>query len=219
MSNDVKKISFQNLQTMVREAVALELNKKKQIKNVEPNVDEACEPSEENKGKKGAFPGAAAPFSSKNESVQKVTLEQLRKMVKEAVSKKLSEALDPNRYADIGDDQGTLGISQDIASELPDPSGPVGDDSADLQARATLGDTAGGKKSFTAMTNELKAEIEHIQSRLEAGLLSKNSIRKLSQYLMKYQGMLSAFENAPTVGTNASPKAQEMGINTIVEEK
>lgn len=218
MANDIKKISLQGLQSMVREAVALELDKKK-IKDVKPDVDEECVPSEDKKTKKGAFPGAAPPFGSKNESTQRVTLEQLKEMVKEAVSKKLSEALDASRYADIGDDAGTLGISQDIASELPDPSGVVGDDSADLAARATLGDTAGGKKSFSVMTSELKSEIEHIQSRLEAGLLSKNSIRKLSQDLMKYQGMLAAFENTPKVGNNASPKAQEMGINTIVEDK
>ena len=206
---------------MVREAVALELNKNKQIKDkdIEPEVDEACEPSEEKKKGKSAFPGAAAPFGSKNENVQKVTLEQIRKMVKEAVAKKLFEALDPNRYNDIGDDQGTLGISQDIASELPEPSDLVGDDSEDILDRATLGNMASGKKSFTAASNELKAEIEHIQRRLEAGLLSKDSIRKLSQDLKKYQDMLSAFENAPTVGNNASAKAQEMGINTIVEKK
>jgi len=73
MTEKVTKVSIQELQKMVREAVALQLNKSKQ------SASDRREKIKDDKEK------------SQNEGVQKITVEHLRAMVKEAISARLKE--------------------------------------------------------------------------------------------------------------------------------
>lgn len=98
-----KKVSLDELKNMIREAVALQLDKdskksaseekadKKDDKAKAKKEDKKDDKKDDKKKTGGAFPGAAPPFGAKNEGVRKVTLEQLRGMVKEAVAGKLKE--------------------------------------------------------------------------------------------------------------------------------
>jgi len=111
----VKKVSLEDLKGMVKEAVALQLGKgagKKKESGVEKREDMK---KDKEKGDKKPFGGKqAAPFGSKNEGTKKMTLEQLRGMVKEAISTKLREMghewgteFEPGEDvspADVGDD-------------------------------------------------------------------------------------------------------------------
>lgn len=92
-----KKVSLDELKNMIREAVALQLDKDSKKSASEEKADKKEDKDKDKKDDKkdkksgGAFPGAAPPFGAKNEGVRKVTLEQLRGMVKEAVAGKLKE--------------------------------------------------------------------------------------------------------------------------------
>ena len=89
---NAKKVSIQELRVMVKEAVALQLARegKKKKSGVEKRED--MKDDKEKGDKKKPFGGKqAAPFGSKNEGTKKMTLEQLRGMVKEAISTKLTE--------------------------------------------------------------------------------------------------------------------------------
>jgi hypothetical protein len=106
---------------MVKEAVALQLGKgagKKKESGVEKREDMKKD-KEKSSDKKAAFPGAAKPFGSKNEGAgtRKVTLEQLRGMVKEAIAIKLKEmGHEWGTEFEPGEQESLLGVS-----DAPEP--------------------------------------------------------------------------------------------------
>lgn len=124
-----KKVSLDELKNMIREAVALQLDKDAKDSDKKESASDKREDMKKDKDKDkkddkkkgGAFPGAAPPFGAKNENknVRKVTLEQLRGMVKEAVAGKLKEMGHEWGTEHNPGDESSMGVA---AMDAPIPS-------------------------------------------------------------------------------------------------
>lgn len=179
----VKKITVEGLKAMVKEAVAL------QVKQTAAERRKKIADDKEKANKKKT-----------NESkTVRVTVEQLRSLVKEAVRQRLSENMDMPQPGDLVAFKGRTGYVEDVTADgkiavttdgmrmqLLDPSEVqvlgTTDDLADLSP-----DELGGIDSEMGMNvnqdpgEDPQSEYDRITSQLDNKLLSKNSRNPLSQ--------------------------------------